>query len=83
MLHTLPTPPSYRRRALAHLDRLIAQAERDVARHHATGTRKAVTRDGARRERGRLELLRRSRRFLLSGEFPPEMAAADVAPASG
>src|SRR5689334_21591109 len=79
MLHTLPIPPSYRQRALPHLDRLIAQAERDAARRHATGTR----RDGSRRERGRLELLRRSRQFLLSGEFPPATSASAGASPAG
>ena len=74
MLHALPTPPSYRQRALTHLDRLIAQAERDLARRHATRTGEAGTRDRVQRERGRLELLRRSRQFLLSGEFPSETA---------
>ena len=70
MLHALPTPPSYRQRALTNLDRLIAQAERDLARHGTAGAR-----DRSPRERGRLELMRRSRHFLLSGEFPPEPVA--------
>ena len=60
MLHALP--PSYRRRALVQVEALIAEAERDLARHDAA-------RDELRRERRRLALLRRSRQFLLSDEF--------------
>ena len=39
MLHALP--PSYRRRALAQVEALIAQAERDLARHQPTRTGEA------------------------------------------
>ena len=67
MLHALP--PSYRRRALAQVEALIAQAERDLARHQPTRTGEAETRDRLRRERRRLALLQRSRQFLLSDEF--------------
>ena len=66
MLHALP--PSYRQRALAQVEALIAQAERSLARHPA-GTAKAETRDRLRREQRRLALLHRSRQFLLSDEF--------------
>ena len=66
MLHALP--PSYRQRALAQVEALIAQAERSLARHPA-GTGKAETRDRLRREQRRLALLHRSRQFLLSDEF--------------
>jgi len=66
MLHALP--PSYRQRALVQIEALIAQAERDVARHSAQ-TGKAETRDRLQRERRRLALLYRSRQFLLSDEF--------------
>ena len=67
MLHALP--PSYRRRALVQVEALIAQAERDLARHDTARTGRAETRDRLRRERRRLALLHRSRRFLLSDEF--------------
>jgi hypothetical protein len=67
MLHVLP--PSYHRRALAQVEALIAQAERDLARHDAARTGEAGTRDGLGRERRRLALLHRSRQFLLSDEF--------------
>ena len=67
MLHALP--PSYRQRALVQLEALIAQAERDLTRPDASPTSGAESRDGSRRERGRLALLRRSREFLLSNEF--------------
>jgi hypothetical protein len=66
MLHALP--PSYRQRALVQIEALIAQAERDVARHPAQ-TGKTETRDRLQRERRRLALLYRSRQFLLSDEF--------------
>ena len=66
MLHALP--PSYRRRALAQVEALIAQAERSLARHPAE-TGKAKTQGRLQRERRRLALLHRSRQFLLSDEF--------------
>ena len=66
MLHALP--PSYRQRALAQVEALIAQAERSLARHPA-GTGKTKTRDRMQREQRRLALLHRSRQFLLSDEF--------------
>ena len=71
MLYALP--PSYRRRALVQVEALIAQAERDLARHDAARTGKAKanakTEDRLQRERRRLALLHRSRQFLLSDEF--------------
>ena len=67
MLHALPS--SYRRRALAQVEALIAQAETSLARHDTARTGKAETRDRLRRELRRLALLRRSRQFLLSDEF--------------
>jgi len=67
MLHALP--PSYRRRALTQVEALIAEAEKGSARHPAE-TGKAKAQDRLRRERRRLALLRRSREFLLSDEFP-------------
>ena len=67
MLHALPS--SYRQRALAHIEALIAQAERDLARLDAARTGKAKTQDKVQRERRRLALLHRSRQFLLSDEF--------------
>jgi hypothetical protein len=67
MLRALP--PSYRQRALAEIEALIARAERDLARHDAAQTGKAKTRDRLRRERRRLALLYRSRQFLCSDEF--------------
>src|SRR4051812_6677473 len=51
VLHALP--PSYRQRALAQVEALIAQAERSLARHPAE-TGKAETRDRLQRERRRL-----------------------------
>ena len=66
MLHALPS--SYRQRALAQVEALIAQAERSLARHPAE-TGKTETQDRLQRERRRLALLRRSREFLLSDEF--------------
>jgi hypothetical protein len=67
MLHALP--PSYRQRALAQVEALIAQAERDLARHQPARPGEAETRDRLRRERRRLALLQRSRQFLLADEF--------------
>ena len=72
MLHALP--PSYRRRALAQVEALIAQAERNLARHQPAQTGKTKTEARLQRERRRLELLHRSRQFLLSDEFPPVTA---------
>jgi len=66
MFHALP--PSYRQRALAQVEALIAEAERSLARHPA-GTGKTETPDRLRREQRRLALLHRSRQFLLSDEF--------------
>ena len=66
MLHALP--PSYRQRALAQVEALIAQAERSLARHPA-GIGNAKAQDRLQRERRRLALLHRSRQFLLSDEF--------------
>jgi hypothetical protein len=66
VLHALP--PSYRQRALAQVEALIAQAERSLSRHPA-GTGKAETRDRMQREQRRLALLYRSRQFLCSDEF--------------
>jgi hypothetical protein len=67
MLRALP--PSYRQRALAEIEALIARAERDLARHDAAQIGKAKTQDRLRRERRRLALLYRSRQFLCSDEF--------------
>jgi hypothetical protein len=67
MFHVLP--PSYRQRALVQVEALIAQAERNLARYDAVRTGKTKTQDRLQRERRRLALLRRSRRFLLSDEF--------------
>jgi hypothetical protein len=66
VLHALP--PSYRQRALAQVEALIAQAERSLARHPAE-TGKTKTQGRLQRERRRLALLHRSRQFLLSDEF--------------
>ena len=66
MLHALPL--SYRQRALAQVEALIAEAERSLARQPAQ-TGKAETRDRLRREQRRLALLHRSGQFLLSDEF--------------
>ena len=66
MLHALP--PSYRQRALAQVEALIAQAEMSLARHPAE-TGKAEMQDRLRREQRRLALLYRSRQFLCSDEF--------------
>jgi hypothetical protein len=67
MLHALPSP--YRRRALAQVEALIAQAETSLARHDTARTGEAETRDRLRHERRRLALLHWSRQFLLSDEF--------------
>jgi len=66
VLHALP--PSYRQRALAQVEALIAQAERSLARQPVQ-TGESRTQDRLQRERRRLALLRRSRQFLLSDEF--------------
>ena len=66
MLHALP--PSYRQRALAQVEALIAEAERSLARQPVQ-TGKTKTRDRLQREQRRLALLYRSRQFLLSDEF--------------
>jgi hypothetical protein len=66
MLHALP--PSYRQRALAQVEALIADAERSLARQPSqTGTTR--TQGRLQREQRRLALLHRSRQFLLSDEF--------------
>jgi hypothetical protein len=62
-------PPSYRRRALAQVEALIAQAERNLARHQPAQTGKTKTEARLQRERRRLALLHRSRQFLCSDEF--------------
>ena len=67
MLHALS--PSYRRRALVQVEALIAQAERDLARHDAARAGNAETEARLQRQRRRLALLHRSRQFLLSDEF--------------
>ena len=64
-----PLPPSYRQRALAEIEALIARAERDLAQHDAAQIGKAKTQDRLQRERRRLALLYRSRQFLCSDEF--------------
>ena len=74
MLHVLPEPPSYRQRALVQIEALIAQAEKNLARHYAAQPAKAKAQDMLQRERRRLALLYRSRQFLLSDEFPPVTA---------
>ena len=66
MLHALP--PSYRQRALAQVEALIARAEMSLARPPA-GTGKAEMQDRLRREQRCLALLYRSRQFLCSDEF--------------
>ena len=66
MLHALP--PSYRQRALAQVEALIAQAERSLARHPAE-TGKAEMQDRLQREQRCLALLYRSLQFLCSDEF--------------
>ena len=66
MLHALP--PSYRQRALAQVEALIAQAEMSLARHPAE-TGEAKTRDRLQREQRCLALFYRSRQFLCSDEF--------------
>ena len=66
MLHALP--PSYRQRALAQVEALIAQAERSLARQPVQAG-ETKTRGRLQREQRRLALLRRSREFLLSDEF--------------
>ena len=71
MLHALPS--SYRQR-LVQIEALIAQAERNLARHPAQSG-KTKTQDRLQRERRRLALLYRSRQFLLSDEFPPVTAS--------
>ena len=66
MLHALP--PSYRQRALAQVEALIAEAEKGLTRQPAQ-TGETKVQDRLQRERRRLALLRRSREFLLSDEF--------------
>jgi hypothetical protein len=69
MLQALPGLPAYRQRTLAQLEDLIARAEGELSRRQATGGKTA---DKLRLAADRLALLRRSRQFLLSGEFLPE-----------
>ena len=64
MLHALP--PSYRQRALAQVETLIAEAEKGLTRQPAQAGK---AQDKLQRERRRLALLYRSRQFLLSDEF--------------
>ena len=66
MLHALP--PSYRQRALAQVEALIAEAEERLARQPAQ-IGKTRTQGRLQRERRRLALLYRSRQFLCSDEF--------------
>ena len=70
-------PPWYRRRALADLDGLIAQAESDARRRLLALERSVAAGGGPSRRRARLRfatdrlaLLRRSREYLLSGGPP-------------
>jgi len=74
----LGLPASYRRRALARVDALIAKAEQDraerlraverlAAAEKGTGLAKA----GLRRAEYRLALLRGSRRWMAAGHQPP------------
>ena len=79
MLHALSGLPVYRQRTLAQLEELIARAEGELSRHQTTGGRgtpsgraSGRTVDKLRLATDRLALLRRSRQFLLSGEFLPE-----------
>ena len=67
---SLELPPRYKRQALARLDGLIARAERDLERRLAGAGRSAAAAGTARLAEGRLDLLRRSRRSLLTGEPP-------------
>ena len=53
MLHVLPEPPSYRQRALVQIEALIAQAEKNLARHYAAQPAKAKAQDRLQRERRR------------------------------
>ena len=89
MLHVVasppPLPPSYRRRALDDLERLIKHAEAELGRHLATVERSATAGGGpcpARAElrlaERRLAMLRHSRELLLlaGGTFPEDRAAA-------
>ncbi len=76
----LPLPPSYRRRALDDLERLIKHAEAELGRHLATVERSAAAGAGpcpARAElrlvERRLAALRHSRELLLlAGGARPE-----------
>ena len=67
-LRVLSKPPSYRQRALAQVEVLIAEAERSLARQPPQ-TGKAKTQARLQREQRRLALLYRSRQFLCSDEF--------------
>jgi hypothetical protein len=72
---SLELPPRYRQQALARLDGLIARAERDLERRLAGAGRSAASAGTARLAEGRLDLLRHSRRCLLTGE-PPTAGAS-------
>ena len=81
----LPLPPSYRRRALDDLGRLIEHAEAELGQHLAAVERSAAARAGpcpARAElrlaERRLAILRHSRELLLlaGGARPEDRAAA-------
>ena len=81
MLHALSGLPAYRQRTLAQLEELIAHAEGELSQHQMTGGRvtpsgrtSGRTVDKPRLAADRLALLRRSRQFLLSGEFLPELS---------
>src|SRR3954447_2672280 len=74
MLHVLPEPPSYRQRALVQIEALIAQAEKNLARHYAAQPAKAKAQDRLQRDPPPWALLSRPRQFLLSEEFPPVTA---------
>jgi hypothetical protein len=70
-------PSWYRRRALADLDQLIAQAEGRLRQHHLFVERLAAAGKRTSRQarllqvtRDRLALLHQSRKVLLSGEPP-------------
>ena len=68
MLHAARSGTSYRERALAQLDSLIGWAEEDlVQRQHLSSAGRSRSEEGEELDRAqsRLELLRRSRNFLL------------------
>jgi len=74
----LGLPASYRRRALARVDALIAKAEQDRAERLRAVERLAAAKKGTglakaglRQAEYRLTLLRRSRRWMTAGHQPP------------